>query len=108
MDIYDLKAFLKRNETSFQDYLGNYAFKDTLFEIEGLLLKTIQNTSNPDDVSSWGTDNGAGTIEIIFEISGRFYKVTGFYNSWEGSDFHGAVDNLREVAKKIRTIEYFE
>ncbi len=108
MHIDELKSFLRKNADAFEDYLGNYAFKDTSFEIGGLLLNTIQNTSSPDDVSSWGTHIGAGTIEIIFEISRRFYKASGFYNSWEGGDFYGAIETLKEVTKKIRTIEYYE
>lgn len=50
-------------------------------------------------------DEGRQNLELVFTIDGRFFQKTGYYDSWAGGAWDGALIEVRPREKMITVYE---
>ena len=84
-------------EDSFEWYeLENYGNTIETVEIEGFGLA--------EGVTSHGGEGEGDQRWIVFKIGERYFRTTGFYSSWDGTEWYNDLAEVKPV--EVKKIEY--
>jgi len=62
---------------------------------------TIEYVTHSDD----GYDDGRIDRSVVFRIGDRYFRKSGYYDSWEGGDWDGELEEVRPREKMITVYE---
>lgn len=103
MNEEELKKLIwdEKNEKTLEKYIDfiGWGESDHVETISRKEFKIVHSVGN--------FEGGGEYAEVVFEVDGTFWRVTGFYNSYEGCTWENQA-NPKQVFPKEKTITVYE
>ncbi len=95
-DVPEVLKFVEENAD------GRDIVEDGLNELEWRLngsesFMTIDGIPIRHEHTEGGFEGAGDTYYVVFEYGGRFYRIDGYYNSWDGSELDGVPYEVKKV-----------
>lgn len=96
LDTPEVKKFIEENpeggsatEYSFVDFVWYLEDDKTPWTLDGIPLRH--------EYTKGGFEGAGDTYYVVLEYGGRFYRIDGFYSSWDGTELDGVPYEVKKV-----------
>lgn len=88
-------------------HVYNFSEEQVVENILSDLIIELPDSLNSDLVAHvWGGEGEGSSIGFVLDLDGRYFKVSGYYNSWVGTNWEDA--EVVEVVPKQKVITVYE